>query len=428
MELNVNNKNASIYRNKNLMLLVTGQIVSNIGNYVFKTSIAWYIMSLLSNKDSGFYMAIFMSCLLVPTLVFGPFSGVIADKFDRKKIIVGTDLIRGTLMLTLASLNYFKLMSLGVLFTITFICAFFETFFNPSVISSVPNLVSKESLSKANSLNSMSWKLSSLIGISLSGFLLHYFGIAGVLLINGISFILSGISEMFIDMPKPKNSQYELNINKIRRDIFNDFKEGLIFLKSQKTLLLLVGFALCINVIYYPVFEIIFPKTIKFNLGMSARMYGILQSFIPIGSIIIMLILSLKNLKGNNSKWIIRGVIIEGGIILALGIPLALYMRSYMSSIYVVGIYAMLAMVLGVIIGLMNIPLISSFHKLVPDEYRGRFFAIFETAAQGSIPVGAFLFGILSDRIQPTTIYFAAGAIIIGLGIWMLRIPEMREL
>ncbi len=422
------NSNASIYRNKNLMLLVTGQIVSNIGNYVFKTSIAWYLMSLLSSKNSGFYIAIFMSCLLVPTLVFGPFSGVIADKFDRKKIIIGTDLIRGMLMLTLASLNYFKLMSLGVLFTITFICAFFETFFNPSVIASVPNLVSKENLTKANSLNSMSWKLSSLIGISVSGFLFHYFGISGVLLINGISFILSGISEMFIDMPKSKNSQYDLNINRIRKDIFNDFKEGLIFLKGQKTLLILVGFALCINVIYYPVFEIIFPKTIKFSLNMSAKMYGILQSFIPIGSVIIMLVLSLKNLKGNNSKWIIRGVIIEGIVIMLLGIPLAFYMKSYISSVHVAGIYSALAIVLGGVIGLMNIPLISSFHKLVPDEYRGRFFAIFETAAQGSIPVGAFVFGMLSDRIDPTIMYFTAGTIIIALGIWMLKIPEIREL
>lgn len=420
--------NAGIYKNKNLMLLVMGQIVSNIGNYVFKTSVAWYIMSVLSIKNSGFYIAVFMSCLLVPTLIFGPFSGVIADKFNRKKIIIGTDLIRGSLMLILALLNYFSLMSLPALFSITFACAFFETFFNPAVISSVPNLVQKENLSKANSLNSMSWKLSSMIGISISGFLFYYFGIFGVLLINGISFILSGVSEMFIDMPSTAKSQHSFELNKIGKDLLKDFKEGLIFLKTQKTLIILVGLALCINIIYYPIFEIIFPKTIKFNLNMSAKIYGILQSFIPIGSIIIMFILSFKNLKGKDSKWIINGVIFEGIIILLLGIPLAFFMRSYISSSAVVGTYALLSIILGVIIGLMNIPLISSFHKLVPDEYRGRFFALFETASQGSIPIGAFVFGIISDRIQPTMIYVVAGAIIISLGLWMRRIPEIREL
>lgn len=427
MEVKTQSK-PSIYKNKNLMLLVIGQIVSNIGNSVFITSAAWYIMGILSETDSGLYIAIFMSCLLVPTLVFGPFSGVIADKFDRKKIIVGTDLIRGSLMLILALLSYFNLMSLALLFSITFICAFFETFFNPAVISSVPNLAKKENLSKANSLNSMSWKLSSMIGVSISGFLFHYFGIFGVLLINGISFILSGISETFIDMPKAANSKYRFEINKIGKDILKDFKEGLIFLKTQRTLIILVGLALCINIIYYPIFDIIFPKTIKFNLDMSAEIYGILKAFIPIGSIIIMFILSLKSLKGKDSKWIINGVVFEGVIILLLGVPLAFFMNLYISSSLVLVTYAVLLMILGIIMGLMNIPLISSFHRLVPDEYRGRFFSLFETASQGSIPIGLFVFGIMSDRIQPTIIYIAAGLIIISLGLWMSRIPEIKEL
>lgn len=418
----------SIYRNKNLMLLVFGQIVSNLGNYVFKTSVTWYIMSLISSNKTGIYIAIFMSCLLVPTLFFGPFSGVIADKYDRKKLIVGTDLIRGSLMLILALLYYFNLMSLTVLFVLTFICAFFETFFNPAVISTVPNLVDKENLSKANSLNSMSWKLSTFVGISISGFLFYYFGIFGVLLINGISFILSGISEMFIEMPKTSNSNTNLDLRKIKTQIFADFKEGIVFLKTQKTLLILVGLALCINIVYYPIFEIIFPKTIKFSLDMNAKIYGILQSLIPIGSIIVMFVLSLIKLKGKDSKWIINGVIIEGIIISLLGVPLIFFANSYISNTSVVIIYSILTIFLGIIIGLMNVPLISSFHRLVPDEFRGRFFAIFETASQGSIPIGAFLFGILSDRIQPTFIYIMAGIIIMSLGIWMWRIPEMRDL
>jgi len=145
-------KTGGLLKNRNFMLLFIGQVVSNLGNAVFSIAVVWYIMSLVGENDSGAYIGIFGMCTLIPFIVFGPISGVYVDKIDRKKIIVGTDVIRGLIMIALMILMYIDFYPLVSLFVLTIISVIFGTFFNPAVNASIPNVVDEEQLIRANSL------------------------------------------------------------------------------------------------------------------------------------------------------------------------------------------------------------------------------------------------------------------------------------
>ena len=194
----------SVFRNRNFMLLLIGQLVSNLGNAIHSVSVVWYILNMVGEGKSGIFIASFTMCTLVPAIIFGPISGVYVDKLDRKKIIWGTDLIRGSLILVLGILTYYKVFPLTALFVITALSSFFGTFFNPAVDSSIPNIVDEKNLMTANSVNGMSRQLVFIFGAAIAGFLYYSIGIVGIFIVNGISFILSGISEMFIKLPSNK--------------------------------------------------------------------------------------------------------------------------------------------------------------------------------------------------------------------------------
>ncbi|KGG80474.1 hypothetical protein Y919_05900 [Caloranaerobacter azorensis H53214] len=414
-----------IFENRDFMLLVIGRIVSNIGNSLHNAAVAWYIMSLVGEKSAGTFMGIFGMCSLIPFIIFGPISGVFVDKIDRKKIIVGTDFIRGGLILLLAILAYLDVLNLWILFIITAISAFFATFFNPAVSATIPNIVEEKDLNRANSLDGMSLQLSWIVGVAISGFLYYWIGILGIFILNGVSFIISGVSETFINIPPIKTNKDDANKNEW--SFWKEFKEGIIFLKGQKAIVILLGFAIIINFLFNPLFQIVFPKTVKFTLNLTARENGILGSVFPVGAIIGMFILSILPSREKYYMFMINGIIANGLIIILFGVPLIFLKFSLISSFGVYIIFLFLILILGVVNALVNVPLNTTFQKIVPDEFRGRFFGIVNTLSQGIVPLGLAVIGYISDKLATSTIFMFSGAIILLLGIFMFFIPELRE-
>ncbi|WP_427338253.1 MFS transporter [Caloranaerobacter sp. DY30410] len=416
---------SNILGNRDFMLLIIGKIVSNIGNSLHNAAVAWYIMSVVGEKSAGVFMGIFGMCSLIPFIIFGPISGVFVDKIDRKKIIVGTDFIRGGLILLLALLSYFNVLDLWILFIITAISAFFATFFNPAVSATIPNIVEEKDLHRANSLDGMSLQLSLIVGVAISGFLYYWIGILGIFILNGISFIISGISEIFINIPPIKRDIN--NTNKNEWSFWKDFKEGIVFLKKQKAVVVLLGFALIINFLFNPLFQIVFPKTVKFTLNLTAKENGILSSAFPIGAMIGMFILSILPSREKYYMFMINGIIADGLLIMLFGVPLIFFNFSFISAFGVYIIFLFLIIVLGIVNALINVPINTTFQKIVPDEFRGRFFGILNTLSQGIVPLGLAVFGYISDKLAPSTIFIFSGIIVLLLGVWMFFIPELRE-
>ncbi|AZR72461.1 hypothetical protein BBF96_03130 [Anoxybacter fermentans] len=150
--------------------------------------------------DSGLALGILMMFATLPGVIFGPFSGVLVDRVNRKKLIIIMDFVRGIIILVLTQLLLLdRLLYLNLLIG-TFLMSICSTIFNPAISALISNLVDDENLSKANSLENLSRNLTGILGAALGGLLLGFYGVAGIFFLNGISFLLSAILEIYIQM------------------------------------------------------------------------------------------------------------------------------------------------------------------------------------------------------------------------------------
>lgn len=423
-EIEVKEPVPSIFKNRNFLLLSIGQLVSNIGNALHSVALAVFIMNLVGENLSGTYIAIIMACALIPSIVIGPLSGVFVDRLDRKKIIYGTDLIRGLLFIGLSVLINFNIYPMISLCIVTVLSSFFSTFFNPAVSASIPNVVSEEQLVQANSISGMIRTSAFIFGGFIAGFLYIKFNFVGILIINGISFILSGISEMFIDLPKNEKSDKKFNKHEFKRD----FIDGIKYVKKDRLVIVLMSFALVLNFLFNPIFSIVFPKTIKFTLGLGAVEIGIFNAIFPIGMFIGMLILSILKIKDKAYKIILTSLLIQCTIFTLFGVPIIPSIQKLFSNYSIFTLYCVLAGLLAIFNAIINVPMATVFQKRVSDEYRGRFFGMLSTLSQGIVPLGLGVFGVLADILHPSVLFISAGLISITLSIWMLFIPELKEI
>lgn len=427
MEVILNKKRKGIIHNKNFLLLLCSQIISNIGSAIHYSAIIWFIMSLVQQNKSGMYIGIFTSCTLIVTIIFGPLAGVFADRFSRKSIIVYTNLIRGLLVLILALLAYLNVLNILLIIAVSSINALLGALFNPAVSASIPNLVEGDHLTKANSLNGASSQITIITGAAISGILYYYIGIFGIFVIDGISFIVAGILNTFIalsgDKIEGKVSDFKL------MGFITDLKEGIRFIKNQKVILTLFAFAVIINFVGSPTFQILVPKIIRYTLGMNARVYGIVEAMLPAGALLALVILSLFPEREKNRNLIVYGIIADGLLFASVGILLLLYTLVFHGNVMLTLILLCIVFAgLGFVNTIVSVPSIVIFQKIVPNEYLGRFFGLFTTLTQGLIPLGLAIFGVISDVVLPLYIFLGTGTIVFFLGIWMCFIHELKEI
>jgi DHA3 family macrolide efflux protein-like MFS transporter len=344
------------------------------------------------------------------------------------RIIAGTDLVRGVLFVLLAVVTYLGIAPLAFLFGITILASVVGSLFNPAVDASIPNMVDEKHLMKANSLNGMSRQLTFVVGAAAAGFLYGWLGIGGVFLINGISFFLSGVSELFIRLPRSQREETEdvLQAGGVK-GYMHEFLEGIRYFRKDTLIVTMVAFAVILNFVITPMFQVVFPKVMKFDLGLSAQQFGIMESIFSVGGIVGMLLLSVLTIK-NRYKTVILALFGTVIVFTLFGIPVLPGIVDRLGTAMIFIIFGTLAMGLSLSNAFVNMPVITAMQTRVPDEYRARFFGIMTTFTMAAVPVGAALLGILVDTVSASTLFFGGGAICLIVCFWMLAKPALKEL
>jgi DHA3 family macrolide efflux protein-like MFS transporter len=417
--------------NRNFSLLLTGQVVSNLGTAVHLTAVIWYIMSTVGEDQTGKMVALFSICMLLPMLIGGPLGGVLADRWNRVRIIAGTDLVRGVLFVLLAAATYLNIAPLAFLFGITIAASVVGSLFNPAVDASIPNMVSEKHLMKANSLNGMSRQLTMVIGAAAAGFMYYWVGIAGVFLINGISFFLSGVSEMFIRLPKREKADKETADGEEKPDgirgYIHEFIDGLRYFRKDTLAVTMIAFAGILNFVFVPIFQVVFPKVMKFDLGLNVQQFGIMESISSVGMILGMLLLSIVTIK-NRYKTVMIALFVSVIAFTLFGIPVLPGVAGRMGTIMIFAVFGVLALGVTVSNAFVNMPIMTSMQIRIPDEYRARFFGIMTTFCMAAAPLGTALIGALVDIVPAAMLFFGGGAICLIVCFWMLAKPALKEL
>jgi MFS family permease len=228
------------------LLILLGGFVSGLGSMMMSFALSLYVLDV---TGSGTKFASVLAMAIIPRLIFGPFAGVLSDRISRKKTMVVLDIASGlvTLIFVVLFMNSAE-KPLIMIYIFVFILTSISIFFEPSSVAIVSDVVKKDDLPKYNSIMQFLFTFTRLLSPAIAGLLYSAVGITSLIIINGISFLASAISEMFI---KIENESIE-KANK-ESSFFKSFTEGIKFIKGTYEIMLLMFFALIGNLAFAPI-------------------------------------------------------------------------------------------------------------------------------------------------------------------------------
>ena len=376
---------------RNFWLYTTGRWISQAGWVVQDIAVPLYV---LDKTGSGAMMSAFVLAELIPRLALNPIAGVIGDRYDRKKLMYGLDIVRGILLFGVLAFN---LLGIGELMLIQVVMSVLGTFFSAGIVGMFPDLVGREQLAQANSILRSGGQVLRIVGPVLGGLIYAFGGIRLAILINAVSFFGSGLFEILIE--------YERETRKLSsvREIWDDMVEGFRFIRASKSLLILVSLAIVLNTLLNPVFAVVLPYLTRVTLGLSSVQFGSIETSATLGALAGNILIAGK-LKEHS-----EGLLFKAAFLQFVSMSL-LVLAAYPAFREIAYPLLLVTFVLfGVFNTLVNVPLFIKLQKAVPGEVRSRFFTAFETAVMATTPVGMALIGPLLNVFP---VYVLIGALL----------------
>ena len=365
------------FKNRNYRLFFTGQSISQIGTWMQRTGVSWVVYTM---THSPFMLGLTVFASQFPSFIFSLFGGIAADRYDRYKVLLLTQIasmIQAVLLAILTLTGHYhvwEILTLSVLLGV--INAFDVPARQPLVHEMITN---KEDLPNALALNSSMVNLARLIGPALSGLVLVKFGAGICFSLNAVSFVAVITSLLLMKIPKHVRSP-------VKNNIISELNEGFAYLKKTPTISTTLLFLAFISLLVLP-YNTLLPVFAKVIFKGDAATYGYINSFVGLGAICGSVFLaSLK--PGTDLK------IVQLTNTIILGICLMLF--SHLSYFPIAMIFAMLS---G--FGMMNQTTICMTILQVNSDkkMRGRVMSYVTMAYFGMLPLGSLLIGVVSQQI-----------------------------
>lgn len=389
----------------NFILFSLGKFVSIFGASIYSFAIGLHVLKI---TGSGMSFALSLIVSIIPMLVINPFAGVLADKFDKKKIVVSMDIINGLFLMLLYIVSGIYGLSLEMIYISTFITTIFTTIFGISMESAVPNIVSENMLININSISKIIDSISSILGPMVGGIVFAFIDIRYFILFSGVSYVLSGISEIFIDF-KFNYSGNNDSENSIR--FVEDMKKGLEYIAGEKEIIGLFSVFISLNFFIGLSVTIPLPYIINNVLELGSKALGIIQSSFPLGIIVGAIIVKRVMKKNSYKKILILSSLILGICTNLLGFPVLFKNIVFTNAIYTF-YYSGIMIVFGVAISFIDIPILYILQRMIPNEYRGRVLSIVMTMVKAILPLALILSGFLLNRIPAYFITTVGGILL----------------
>ncbi len=196
--------------NQNFRQLWLGQVVSQMGDW-FNT-IALYTI-ILNLTGSGRNIGLLLVARFLPSFLFGPLSGVVADRFSRRTIMIVTDVMRAVVVLGFLFVR--RADQLWILYVLTVLQLGLSTFFEPAKTAAIPSIVSDRELVAANAISSVTWSIMLTLGAAIGGLITGWFGTDAAFILDALSYLLSAALIFSVKLPKrPKRERQKLTVGR----------------------------------------------------------------------------------------------------------------------------------------------------------------------------------------------------------------------
>jgi DHA3 family macrolide efflux protein-like MFS transporter len=418
---------ASVFLNRNFVLLFSGKIVSQLGDQVYAFALSWYILDL---TRSSFQMAIF---LVIDTLVIAaisPLGGLLADRLNRKGVLVWMDVIRGVVVLVAAFLLWQHLMQIWMLYVSAIILGCCGAIFSPAASAIVPNIVEESQLSAATSANHFTTNLCTMLGMLVSGLLYGWIGMFAIFILNGASYFFSGVMEASVEVSasSPASSDKGISVGRQLNRAVKDLTEGYRYVKGNVVVydLLLMNamfsiVALPVSLVYMPYFFNVILKATPFQLALP-------QAAIWIGMIAGSFAVSLFWRRCRLKDLILWGLLLLGVFTLA-GVPWFFpQFRSHFNNAQISLVWTMTSAMCGLVVNFFTIPMYVIFQKYTADSYRGRFWGLENSLRTFAMSAGYFVAGFLAERVSLGFLFLSVALALFAVDAWAINQKAIKAL
>ena len=387
-------------KTKNISYLVMSKGVSKIGDIMFDFANNTFLAGL--NPTSLSLVAIYQSLEKVIGVLFNLFGGVIADSFKRKKIIIGTNFLSGIACIVLSLISKEQWLVYAIVIT-NVILAFMSAFSGPSYKAFTKEVVKEDSISKLNSLLETTSTVIKVTIPMVAIFLYNILGVRGVLLLDGLSFLMAALLILFVT---PVNEEVDTKEEMTISGVFNDLKVGFKYVYSHKPIFIIIILSALVNFVL-AAYNLLLPYSSQMFEGISDRLYGSFLIAQAIGGFLGSILSSFVN-RSLSSRRLLR-LSACSGLMLMLTAPLYFIFHNLIILIFSPALFSLF-------LSIFNIQFFSIVQRDVDNEFLGRVFGIIFSVAILFMPLGTVFFSVVLNPNNTFNIF------IIGVSITVLSL------
>jgi MFS family permease len=366
------------FSHRNYRLFFIGQCISLIGTWVQNTSQSWLVLQL---TDSAFLLGLLSAVQFLPMMLLSLFAGTLVDRFPKRTVLLVTQTALAALAAILATLTICNVVQYWHVLVLAALLGLVNTMDMPTRQSFFVELVGREDLMNAIALNSTVFNLARILGPAVAGVLIGWVGIGVCFYINAVSFlaVIAGLWLMDIRAPAVKAAAVSL------KGIFRDIGEGLRYIRTRK-LILQPLILLALMSAFVMNFTVLVPYYATHTLGRAnAAEYGLLMTFMGIGSFTGALLMAARSRGGPKLKLLLAGAAGMAGLLAVMGLE-----RNY-------GLACATLLVIGFCAITFTTLVNSTIQLNTDDPMRGRVMSVYSLVFGGVIPIGSLYVGQLAE-------------------------------
>lgn len=395
-QIKLSNIYTLLFYNKNYFLFYMGWTISLFGSSLTKIALPILV---LERTGSGFAMGMTFALETIPSTIFGPLLGVISDRYNRKLLIIMSDVLRALILIVILFSE-----SLYLIFALIFLMGTLKALYVPVRSAIIPELVSKEKFPDIIVFQGTTQRIINIVGPSLAAVIIGFTSPTYALNLDIATYIIAALFSVFVAIPA-----YKVKKNKT---ILSDMKEGIAFLFTNPLIRKLNLYWIILNFGFGGLTVLLLLYLEETNVNNA--LYGLLMTVLTIGMLVGTLLAS--KIKETYKEKIVDILPLTFGI-------------SYLFLLFDIGISFLFVMVflLGLNFGLFNVIASILFGINIPNEIRGRVYANATAFTTSAFSLSAVLSGFLKDSISVPVIFFGIGLTVFLVSLLIILYHNKKD-
>jgi MFS family permease len=389
---------------RDFRVLWFGAFTSTVGTWMQKVAQSWLVFDL---TKSSFFLGLDDFLGQLPILLFTLVGGVIADRHDRRRLLVGSQYVQMAAAFTLAALVYWEYVRIWHILGLSFLTGCAQAFGGPAYQALIPSLVQKKDLPNAIALNSIQFNLARVFGPLLAGVAL-FFGTAACFGLNGLSFLVVIVALMSLHVKHIRATE--------RKPMMQELKGGLAYARSEPSIIALTVLAFLTTFLALPLLTFL-PVFAREIFHGEVSLYTYMMASSGAGAVIGALVVAWLGRFKHMGLTLLAVQVIFGGLIAAFAVSRV----WWWSCVLLFAGGAALIVVFSMTASLVQL--------IVPDHLRGRVMSIYMVAFRGGMPLGSLAGGYAASLTSAPYVLMVNGGLVSLVALYfLLRGHGIREL